>query len=80
MNTSTQYKKYKRECEKRDIAPIGKKQFNAIAWTLEDINKTEQMQVAKMHDMCQESLSPELYEKWCEVKDALYMVRKQLKQ
>lgn len=43
------------------------------------INMTEKEIIAKMQSMCEESLSPDTFEKWEEVKKWLESTRKNLK-
>ena len=78
MNTSNTYKRYCNKCDKLELNPISKKQFTAILWTVEDLRKTEKFTLDLMEDMCEESLSPETFEKWEYVRDVLKETRQQL--
>lgn len=79
MNTAKQYEKYKEKCKSDGFEPIGKKHFTAIVWSIHDMRKTEPDLMAVIDDMCAESLSPTVHDKWEDVKDMLYKTRKQLK-
>ena len=78
MNTNNIYKRYLKKCDKLELNPILKKQFTAIVWTIEDLRKTEKFTLDLMEDMCEESLSPEVFEKWEFVREQLKDTRQQL--
>lgn len=78
MNTSNIYKRYCNKCKEFELNPISKNQFTAIIWTIEDLRKTEKFTIDLIQDMCEESLSPETFEKWEQVKTMLFKNRKQL--
>ena len=79
MNTINIYTKYYNHCKSQGIHPLGKNQFTAIVWCLEDLKKTEPYTIALMNDMCEESLSPEVFKKWESVRSLLENNRTQLK-
>lgn len=79
MNTSNFYKRYKEKCIELEVPVISKKQFIAIVWIIDDLRKTERTTISLMQDMCEESLSPNVFEMWAKVKEMLLNTRTQLK-
>lgn len=79
MNHSKYYKKYLESCEGKPYNPVPKKLFTSIFYSILDIIKSEQEVIDRTNEMCEESLSPELFEKWEEILFELKLNRKKLK-
>lgn len=76
MKTKKLYKTYLEETEKKGLVPIARKAFTAIAWLIFGIMQDEKTTLKKMNHMCEQSLPPDMFDKWNEVKEVIKSNRK----